>query len=157
MNVLKEAAETGVGTAKAPGPQGTGFLVRILPYIEGDTLSRNWNRNAAISCTNAGIAPYSPYSNFNLAITDVKGFYCPTRRNGLRAGVDNRMMLSSLWTGGGTDYGGCAGRHATFTLKTGYNLCDAAMHYDPDFLPAAGRKERRYAGQTLGHLSAQST
>ena len=26
-----------MGTAKKPGPQGTGFLLRILPYIEGDT------------------------------------------------------------------------------------------------------------------------
>ena len=39
--------------------------------------------------------------------------------------------------------------HAAFTLKTGYNLCDATMHYDPDFLPAGITKsndtpERRW-------------
>ena len=45
------------------------------------------------------------------------------------------MMLEPWWSGGGTDYGGCAGRHAAFTLKTGYNLCDATMSYSPNFLP----------------------
>ncbi len=44
------------------------------------------------------------------------------------------MMLSPAWTGGGTDYGGCAGRHAAFSLATGYNLCDASMHYTPEFV-----------------------
>ena len=28
-----------------------------------------------------------------------------------------------------------------FTLKTGYNLCDATMHYDPDFLPTPLTKD----------------
>jgi prepilin-type processing-associated H-X9-DG protein len=53
------------------------------------------------------------------------------------------MMLSPAWTGGGTDYGGCAGSHAAFSLDTGYNLCDATMHYEPDFRPvdpATGKK-----------------
>ena len=50
------------------------------------------------------------------------------------------MMLSSAWTGGGTDYGGCAGRHAAFSLKTGYNQCDATTQYDPGFHPTPLRK-----------------
>ena len=45
-------------------------------------------------------------------------------------------MLSASWTGGGTDYGGCAGRHAAFTPLTGYNLCDATTYYEPNFWPA---------------------
>lgn len=45
------------------------------------------------------------------------------------------MMLDPSWEGGGTDYGSCAGRHAAFTNKTGYNLCDATTHYEPDFRP----------------------
>ena len=53
----------------------------------------------------------------------------------MRPGIDNVMMLSTAWTGGGTDYGGCAGRHAAFTLGTGYNLCDATMYYEPGFFP----------------------
>jgi prepilin-type processing-associated H-X9-DG protein len=128
-----------VGAAKTPGPQGTGFLLRVLPYIEGDTISRNWNWTAGISNTSEDINPYAPNCNFRLAMTDVMGFYCPNRRNGLRP-EDQPLMLSVAWTGGGTDYGGCAGRHAAFTLKTGYNLCDATMHYAPDFVPAPIKK-----------------
>ncbi len=45
------------------------------------------------------------------------------------------MMLSPAWIGGGTDYGGCAGRHAAFTLDTGYNLCDASTRYEPNYYP----------------------
>ena len=53
------------------------------------------------------------------------------------------MLLSSSWTGGGIDYGGCAGRHAAFTLETGYNLCDATMYYEPGFFPSPfkGKKD----------------
>ena len=45
------------------------------------------------------------------------------------------MMLSTSWTGGGTDYGGCAGRHAAFTPQTGYNYCDVTTYYEPNFWP----------------------
>ena len=45
-------------------------------------------------------------------------------------------MLSTSWTGGGTYYGGCAGRHAAFTPQTGYNYCDATTFYEPIFWPA---------------------
>jgi prepilin-type processing-associated H-X9-DG protein len=138
-DVWKEAAATGIGDEKTPGPQGTSFLLRILPYLEGDTISKNWNWNAGISNNSENIAPYAPNCNLKLATTDVKQFYCPSRRNVFRA-EDAPMMLSTAWTGGATDYGGCAGRHAAFTLTTGYNLCDATMHYDPDFLPAPMKK-----------------
>ena len=46
------------------------------------------------------------------------------------------MMLASWWPGGGTDRGGCAGRHAAFTNQTDYTLCDATMYYEPNFFPA---------------------
>jgi hypothetical protein len=47
------------------------------------------------------------------------------------------MLLEGWWPGGGTDYGGCAGRHAALTGDN-YNLCGATMHYDPDFVPVLG-------------------
>ncbi len=46
--------------------------------------------------------------NAAVAQTDIAGFYCPSRRSGLRIG-DSKRMLASSWTGGGTDYGGCLG------------------------------------------------
>jgi len=124
--VINEAASAAVASGTTLGPQGTSFLLRILPYIEGDTVSKNWNWSAGVSCTTTNISPYAPNCNFNLAITDLKGFYCPTRRSSLRAGQDTQNMLSTLWTGGGTDYGGCAGRHYAFSTVS-YNYIDPTV------------------------------
>jgi prepilin-type processing-associated H-X9-DG protein len=106
------------------GASGTSWLLATLPFLEGGASAKRWDYNCSV--TGGG--------NAAVASMDCKGLYCPTRRNALRAG-DNAMLLSSTWTGGGTDYGGCAGRHAAFTLETGYNLCDATMYYEPNFFP----------------------
>ena len=45
-DVWKEAAGTGVGTAAKPGPQGTGFLLRIIFYMEGDSMG--WQNSRGI-------------------------------------------------------------------------------------------------------------
>jgi prepilin-type processing-associated H-X9-DG protein len=127
-DVLREAAQG------EPGNCGAGLLLRILPYIEGDTIFPNWNWGVGISNSTTSIAPYAPNCNLNLAMTDIPSFYCPSRRSGLRS-EDHAMMLSPAWTGGGTDYGGCAGRHAAFSKTTGYNICDATMYYEPNFRP----------------------
>ena len=138
-DVLAEAAQSG------PGFQGTGFLLRILPNIEGDTVANAWNWNVGISNSATDIAPHGPNCNLALAMRDLPVFYCPSRRQGLRP-QDRAMMLSLSWTGGGTDYGGCAGRHAAFTPQTGYNLCDPTTYYEPNFWPKRGAKgkEQRY-------------
>ena len=127
-SVLGEAKSNAVANATTYGPQGTSFLLRILPYIEGDTIGKNWNWNAGICNQSNAIAPFAPNCNYTLAITDIKGFYCPTRRSTLRAGIDTPGMfswstLSSTWTGGGTDYGGCAGRQAAFNTQN-FNYSD---------------------------------
>ena len=132
------------------GNHGTGFLLRILPFIEGDTCATRWHWTSMASAAPTTGARLE--LQLAAATTDIKEFYCPTRRNGLRPG-DKAMMLSSAWTGGGTDYGGCAGRHAAFTLETGYNLCDASMHYQPDFCPPLSRQEGgRRRNEAMGHL-----
>ena len=144
-DVWKEAAETRVAIKKRPGPQGTSLLLRIEPFTDSiGSLGPQWNWYAGISNSSRDIQPFVPNSNMDTAVYDIKGFYCPSRRScsyypdrrsGLRP-QDHVMMLSPEWTGGGTDYGGCAGRHAAFSLTTGYNQCDATMHYDPEFVPA---------------------
>jgi prepilin-type processing-associated H-X9-DG protein len=118
-DVWGEAART------APGFHGTSFLLRVLPFILSDTAD-TWDLHYSVA--------HGP--NAAIAAIDIKGFYCPTRRNAIRSGIDNQMLLNTSWTGGGTDYGGCAGRHAAFTLQTGYNLCDATMYYEPGFFPS---------------------
>jgi prepilin-type processing-associated H-X9-DG protein len=117
---LGEAASAAAGTTTMAGPQGTSFLLRILPFIEGDTVSKNWNWSAGVSNATTTTAPFSPNCNLTLAQTDMKGFYCPTRRSSLRAGLDTQNMLTTLWTGGGTDYGGCAGRGSGFLANGNY-------------------------------------
>ena len=126
-DVWAEAAQTG------PGFHGTSFLLRIMFYVGADNIARNWN--FAVGISNTDLGRNGPPSNFDIASFDVRGFYCPSRREFLRP-EDKPMMLSPSWTGGGTDYGGCAGRHAAFTLDTGYNLCDASTFYEPNYYPA---------------------
>ncbi len=124
-NTLGEA-----GSATAFG-QGTSWLLRIMPFIEGDTIGRAWNWSLPFNGA-VGAAPVAPglstevaaNKNYDLANLDVKGFYCPTRRSGLRPGTDTALTLSTYWTGGGNDYGGCAGRHGAFTNASGYNYID---------------------------------
>jgi len=117
-NTLDEAT-------KAAGPwQGTSFLLRIMPFIEGDSWGKYWNYSfgiASIVTNEKGIC------NLSIANSEFKSFYCPTRRTAFRKNIDNVMMPSGMpsaaltingvavwtgaWTGGGTDYGGCSGRH----------------------------------------------
>lgn len=122
---------------KESGYQGTSFLLQILPYMELDNLFKAWDFTHGVAATALpGDGDHAALSrNREIAGTDIKGFYCPTRRSAFCEGIDNPMMLTESWTGGGTDYGGCAGRHAAFTNQNGYNLCDATMHYEPDFQP----------------------
>ena len=67
---------------------GTSFLLRIMPFIEGDNIAKNWASGKAGSGTTA--ARWSPASNagngtiIGPAAMDVPGFYCPTRRSELR-------------------------------------------------------------------------
>jgi prepilin-type processing-associated H-X9-DG protein len=135
-DVWGEAGRTG------PEDHGTSFLLALLPYVEESSTFSAWASGKKESGTTAGC--WSPAANLGTretlgpAMMDIKTFYCPTRRSGLRP-QDRVMMLSSDWTGGGTDYGGCAGRYAAFTLETGYNLCDASIHYDPEFQPEGFR------------------
>ncbi|MBU4273634.1 MAG: DUF1559 domain-containing protein [Planctomycetes bacterium] len=118
INVWSEAGQT-----DSPN-QGTSFLLRILPFIEGDNLVRAWDYSVGICCTTPN--PGTALSNFAIANQDIATFYCPSRRSKVRQGVDTGseglMYLSAAWTGGGTDYGGCVGRHAGWDVE----------HYFPD-------------------------
>ncbi len=78
------------------GMQGTSWILYILPYIELNDLYSRWNFSKSV------------LGNKDIAQTDIKLFYCPTRRVGIRLG-DEQIMFQK-WTSGGTDYGGCLGR-----------------------------------------------
>jgi prepilin-type processing-associated H-X9-DG protein len=121
--------EAGLATA---GHHGTSFLLRILPFIECDAISKIWASGQANSGTLVGIwAPAGNVGaspNFGPAIQNIKTFYCPTRRSELRAqDIAGGLMLAASWTGGGTDYGGCVGRHLAFTQTALQPSLDAAV------------------------------
>jgi prepilin-type processing-associated H-X9-DG protein len=111
-----EAAETASDTY-----HGTSWILRMLPYIEGTTTAKAWNYHQSVG----GTALVNGLCNATLAQMDQKGFYCPSRRSQLRAGVDTAMMQTTItpaWAGGGTDYGGCAGRGVVFAGRIGGGL-----------------------------------
>ena len=55
--ILAEAALGSPFRAGLPGPQGTSFLLRILPYIEGDNIASHWNFSAGVTNTTTTVAP----------------------------------------------------------------------------------------------------
>ena len=78
------------------GPQGTSWMLSILPYIEQNVLFDQWDFGKNLE------------GNHQVGSTDIAMFYCPSRRDGLRDRDEEMMFLD--WAGGGTDYGGCLGR-----------------------------------------------
>jgi len=94
-------ASLGTAPGGFAGAHGTSWMLRLLPFMEMDNLYVNWAFTKNVM------------GNAAVAKVDIRGFYCPTRRSGVRAGSDGQMMFpggAGSWTSGGTDYGGCAGR-----------------------------------------------
>jgi prepilin-type N-terminal cleavage/methylation domain-containing protein/prepilin-type processing-associated H-X9-DG protein len=125
-DVWAEATQTGSGA------QGTSFLLRILPYMGPSQRSvyKSWNYSAGGVGLNAGVQ-----SAPGPAATDIPEFYCPVRRYGLRP-QDKALLPATWWPGGGTDYGGCVGRHVAYdTSGPSHNVLDAgapnAIVFDP--------------------------
>lgn len=94
----KEAKLT-AGSFTAGSRHGTSWMFSILPHIEQGSIYNSWNLSTNV------------LGNATLAQTNIPGFYCPTRRSGIRADKgDHLNLVDSSWRGGGTDYGGCYGR-----------------------------------------------
>ncbi|MGO9109292.1 MAG: DUF1559 domain-containing protein [Thermoguttaceae bacterium] len=88
-------AEAGVN-GNNPGYSGVSWMLFILPFMEHHDVFDRWDLIHSVSANQAQ------------AQTDIKEFYCPSRRGGMRKG-DEEIMFHG-WTSGGTDYGGCTGR-----------------------------------------------
>jgi len=104
---------TEAGTTTGGGFHGTGWLLRVLPFIEAEF---PWDYSTNVYGNSESAATVPPLNNKATASRDVKGMYCPSRRNGIRPNTDNMngILLVATWKAGGTDYGGCAGRHIAF-------------------------------------------
>jgi prepilin-type N-terminal cleavage/methylation domain-containing protein/prepilin-type processing-associated H-X9-DG protein len=83
-----------------PGTRhGTSWMFSILPYVEEASVAAQWNAETNV------------LGNTAVAQKDIAGFYCPSRRSGIRTFKDDHEnLVDSAWRGGGTDYGGCYGR-----------------------------------------------
>ncbi len=92
-NTWAEASSLGLGTNN----HGQSWMLEILPFMEYGSLHDQWNYRLSV------------LGNATVSMTDIKQFYCPTRRTRLRNG-DTNFMLTTQLTGGGNDYGGCVGR-----------------------------------------------
>jgi prepilin-type N-terminal cleavage/methylation domain-containing protein/prepilin-type processing-associated H-X9-DG protein len=106
-------AEAGLTTT---GFHGTGWMLRLLPFIEAEGFAWDYGVPVAGNAVPVALAnPPTVHGNkYASAVKDPKGFYCPTRRSGIRPTTDAPMLLISTAKGGGTDYGGCAGRYIVF-------------------------------------------
>jgi len=120
------------------GASGTSWILPLLPYMECSA-AKTWDFQYSVSGGN----------NLAIAQTDIHGLYCPSCRTALRPGTDAPMMLSSTWTGGGTDYGGCVGRHQGFLLDADQSLAlpDAKKRLKLSFVP---RGPYAVSGDTSG-------
>jgi prepilin-type N-terminal cleavage/methylation domain-containing protein/prepilin-type processing-associated H-X9-DG protein len=114
-NVWGEAA-----SSASPGLHGTGWLLRALPYIDAESFKWDYRTNVlgnAVQLTAAQVSAGTPPGNrVGTAQRDVKNMYCPSRRANIRPNTDDPMLMSTASSqppvkAGGTDYGGCAGRH----------------------------------------------
>jgi len=130
------------------GHHGTSWILRILPFIESDAIAKAWNYTSNVGGTASTAISGTYYTNYptnstqtgaatgsaiGLASLDIKGMYCPTRRSGLRKGIDDVITppgaASNLWTGGGNDYGGCVGRHCGYTTDASHTPADYNTRY----------------------------
>ena len=144
------------GSATKRG-HGTGWMLSMLPFIEETSIAQAWNYKTNVAgngsppsstATDNGSPPGmlpgppggpgagpAPPSTPSLAETDIRGFYCPSRCANVRPGQDNLMLLATNWTGGGTDYGGCVGRHNAYANDAAHSVVDAALGKNAGYVP----------------------
>jgi prepilin-type N-terminal cleavage/methylation domain-containing protein len=116
--------EAGAGGNVTAGSQGTSWILRILPYLDQGPLAQNWDFTTNVAGNSATHTSAGGRTFTQAAMADPSGLYCPSHRSGFVAPADAAMCLASTWTGGGTDYGGCAGRMEWDTT--------AGVHRAPD-------------------------
>lgn len=98
------------------GYHGTSWMLHILPGLEFSTLTKQWLYT--LNVYDNGMNVSTVFNPFRPAITDIPGFYCPTRRADMNTSKltyvkrpDSTMPSgTSPWAKGGNDYSGNAGR-----------------------------------------------
>lgn len=134
------------------GLQGSSWMLFILPDMDQQNIYNMWNFNCNVwyngaqfygTTINVGTGPMTFYP----AQTEIKGYYCPTRRGRMDIGkYANCYRVDPNWNGGGNDYGGCAGSGQVFEDVTGfrgvYDLLPGQLNFYPltTYPPAAASR-----------------
>ncbi len=106
------------------GYHGTSWMLHILPMIDQGSLYNYWFLGDNVR-GNGDFGIQTPPPDLQLvfpARTDVKVFYCPSRRQTMESAgryancerIDTPAPGNILWTQGGNDYAGCSGSGITF-------------------------------------------
>jgi prepilin-type N-terminal cleavage/methylation domain-containing protein len=85
----------------ANNQHGTSWMLHILPFIEQGPMHSQWDFDYSVSGS----------TNLALSQSNIAAFYCPSRRGEVE---QTELTLGGNRTGGGNDYGGCAGSGITF-------------------------------------------
>ncbi len=83
-------------TQTTTGFSGASWMLYIMPFMEYHDIFDHWDLSHSVLVNKAQAQRHIP------------GFYCPSRRAGVRNGDLTSMFQQ--WTAGGTDYGGGVGR-----------------------------------------------
>jgi prepilin-type N-terminal cleavage/methylation domain-containing protein len=99
------------------GFHGTSWMVHILPQLDQQTTFNLWRFDGNVRVNgDAGWATPDLYVIYP-AKTEIPAFYCPSRRNTMKANEYLADRVDPTWTSGGNDYAGCAGSGIVFTLN----------------------------------------
>lgn len=121
---------TGMRNQNVNGFHGTSWMLHILPMLDQATLYNFWVFTDNVR-VNGELPIQLPPPDLTVIYppkTDVKTFYCPSRRSAMEAtgkfAACDRVDLASQtwnlpasnnpWTQGGNDYAGCSGSGITF-------------------------------------------
>lgn len=110
------------------GLHGTSWMLHILPMIDQAPLYNYWFFGDNVR-GNGDFGFQTPPPDLTLIFpgrTDVKVFYCPSRRQTMESAgrfaacdrIDTPNPGAILWTQGGNDYAGCSGSGVTFHDNT---------------------------------------
>lgn len=110
------------------GLHGTSWMLHILPMIDQGPLYNFWSFGDNVR-GNGDFGVQSPPPDMTLlfpARTEVKAFYCPSRRQSMETNgryqpcdrIDTATPGAIQWTQGGNDYAGCTGSGITFHDNT---------------------------------------
>lgn len=123
------------------GLHGTSWMLFILPDMDQQATYNLWNFNCNVwyngsqqyaTVIDMGTGP----STYMPAQTELKGYYCPSRRTRMDVSkYANCYRVDPNFTGGGNDYAGCGGSGQVFEDVTGnramYDLMPAQLSANP--------------------------